>query len=42
MSCPACGVPTGRVHGYAGRTGRDVPVDGRPVVGRYGSGVCSA
>lgn len=32
MPCPACGVPTGRVHGYAGRTIRDVPVDGRPVM----------
>jgi transposase len=32
MPCPACGVPTGRVHGYAGRTVRDVPVDGRPVM----------
>ncbi|WP_443682026.1 ISL3 family transposase, partial [Nonomuraea ceibae] len=32
MPCPVCGVPTGRVHGYAGRTVRDVPVDGRPVM----------
>jgi hypothetical protein len=31
MPCPAGGMPTGRVHGYAGRTVRDVPGDGRPV-----------
>ena len=29
-----CGVPTGRVHGYHGRTVGDVPVDGRRVVVR--------
>ncbi|KAB8188689.1 hypothetical protein FH608_043430 [Nonomuraea phyllanthi] len=32
VPCPACGALTGRVHGYAGRMVRDVPVDGRPVV----------
>ena len=30
--CPMCGVPTGKVHGYHGRTVADVPVDGRQVV----------
>jgi transposase len=30
--CPMCGVPTGKVHGYQGRTVADVPVDGRRVV----------
>jgi hypothetical protein len=29
VPCPACGVPTGKVHGYHGRTVADVPVDGR-------------
>ncbi|WUH89792.1 transposase family protein [Streptomyces sp. NBC_00433] len=29
---PMCGVPTGKVHGYHGRTVADVPVDGRQVV----------
>jgi transposase len=32
VPCPVCGVVTGRVHGYHGRTVRDVPVDGREVV----------
>ncbi|SFX77770.1 ISL3 family transposase [Streptomyces atratus] len=32
--CPVCGVATGRVHGYHGRTVADVPVDGRRVVVR--------
>lgn len=31
---PVCGVVTGRVHRYHGRTVRDVPVDGRQVVVR--------
>ncbi|MFJ5657464.1 transposase [Streptomyces microflavus] len=30
--CPVCGVLTGKVHGYHGRTMADVPVDGRKVV----------
>ncbi|MBT2438782.1 ISL3 family transposase [Streptomyces sp. ISL-36] len=30
--CPMCGIPTGKVHGYHGRTVADVPVDGRRVV----------
>ncbi|MGA5499316.1 ISL3 family transposase [Streptomyces cinereoruber] len=34
VPCPLCGVLTGRVHGYHGRTVRDVPVDGRQVVVR--------
>ncbi|MEU6537854.1 ISL3 family transposase [Streptomyces sp. NPDC047000] len=34
VPCPVCGVVTGRVHGYHGRTVRDVPVDGRQVVVR--------
>ncbi|WP_425588713.1 ISL3 family transposase [Streptomyces sanyensis] len=34
VPCPLCGVVTGRVHGYHGRTVRDVPVDGRQVVVR--------
>lgn len=34
VPCPVCGVATGRVHGYHGRTVRDVPVDGRQVVVR--------
>ncbi|WP_443070422.1 ISL3 family transposase [Streptomyces sp. Z38] len=34
VPCPVCGVVTGRVHGYHGRTVRDVPVDGRRVVVR--------
>jgi transposase len=32
--CPVCGVSTGRVHGYHGRTVADVPVDDRRVVVR--------
>jgi transposase len=32
--CPACGVSSGRVHGYQLRTVADVPVDGRRVVVR--------
>lgn len=32
--CPACGVSSGRVHGYHLRTVADVPVDGRQVVVR--------
>ncbi|QCX82349.1 hypothetical protein C9F11_46945 (plasmid) [Streptomyces sp. YIM 121038] len=32
VPCPACGTPTAKVHGYHGRTVRDLPVDGRPVV----------
>ncbi|WP_456112200.1 ISL3 family transposase [Streptomyces specialis] len=32
VPCPICGVPTGKVHGYHGRTVADVPVDGRLVV----------
>ncbi len=34
VPCPACGMLTGKVHGYHGRTVRDVPVDGRQVVVR--------
>lgn len=34
VPCPVGGVVTGRVHGYHGRTVRDVPVDGRQVVVR--------
>ncbi|MFJ5919093.1 ISL3 family transposase [Streptomyces ardesiacus] len=34
VPCSVCGVVTGRVHGYHGRTVRDVPVDGRQVVVR--------
>ncbi|MGX1274948.1 transposase [Streptomyces phaeoluteigriseus] len=34
VPCPVCEVVTGRVHGYHGRTVRDVPVDGRQVVVR--------
>ncbi|WP_435611313.1 transposase family protein, partial [Streptomyces sp. C10-9-1] len=34
VPCPLCGVLRGRVHGYHGRTVRDVPVDGRQVVVR--------
>jgi len=30
--CPVCGIPTGKMHGYHGRTVADVPVDGRRVV----------
>lgn len=30
--CPVCGVLTGRVHGFCGRTVTDVPADGRTVV----------
>jgi transposase len=32
VPCPRCGVLTGQVHGYGGRTIADVPADGRPVV----------
>lgn len=32
VPCPACGTPTAKVHGYHGRTVKDLPVDGRPVV----------
>ncbi|MCX5208458.1 ISL3 family transposase [Kitasatospora sp. NBC_00240] len=32
VPCPACGTPTGRVHGFHGRRVSDVPVDGRRVV----------
>lgn len=32
VSCPVCGTPTAKVHGYHGRTVTDVPVDGREVV----------
>ncbi|MCY0963469.1 ISL3 family transposase [Streptomyces sp. H27-H5] len=32
VPCPVCGTPTGRVHGFHGRTVADVPVDGRRVV----------
>lgn len=32
VSCPDCGVAGVRVHAFAQRTVRDVPVDGRPVV----------
>jgi transposase len=32
VPCPMCGVLTGKVHGYHGRTVGDVPVDGRRVV----------
>ncbi|WTL50491.1 ISL3 family transposase [Streptomyces sp. NBC_01497] len=32
VPCPVCGVVTGKVHGYHGRTVADVPVDGRRVV----------
>ncbi|MFD5322274.1 ISL3 family transposase [Streptomyces sp. NPDC127098] len=32
VPCPMCGVPTGKVNGYHGRTVADVPVDGRLVV----------
>lgn len=31
MPCPACGTPTGKVHGFHTRTLADVPVDGRRV-----------
>lgn len=31
VACPACGVATGRVHGYIERRVSDVPVDGRRV-----------
>ncbi|MDX3321195.1 ISL3 family transposase [Streptomyces sp. ME03-5684b] len=34
VPCPVCGVVTGRVHAYHGRTVRDVPIDGRQVVVR--------
>jgi transposase len=34
VSCPVCGVLTGKVHGYHVRTVADVPVDGRQVVVR--------
>jgi transposase len=34
VPCPMCGVATGKVHGYHGRTVADVPVDGRRVVVR--------
>jgi len=34
VPCPACGTPTAKVHGYHGRTVRNVPVNGRPVVVR--------
>lgn len=34
VPCPVCGVMTGRVHKYHGRTVRDVPVDGRQVMVR--------
>ncbi len=34
VPCPVCGVVTQRVHGYHGRTLRDVPLDGRQVVVR--------
>lgn len=34
VPCPVCGTPTAKVHGYHGRTVRDVPVDGRQVVVR--------
>ncbi|WP_329027667.1 ISL3 family transposase [Streptomyces sp. NBC_00690] len=30
--CPACGVPSGQVHGYHWRKVADVPVDGRQIV----------
>ena len=33
-ACPACGVSSGRVHGYHWRTVADIPVDGRRVVVR--------
>jgi transposase len=45
VPCPACGTPTGRVHGFHGRVGADVPVDGRRVVvhvARVRRLVCSA
>ncbi|MFJ2033580.1 ISL3 family transposase, partial [Streptosporangium sp. NPDC087985] len=32
VPCPVCGVLTGQVHGFCGRTVADVPVDGRRVV----------
>ncbi|MBZ9640587.1 ISL3 family transposase [Streptomyces sp. PSKA30] len=32
VSCPVCGTPTAKVHGYHGRTVADLPVDGRQVV----------
>lgn len=32
VPCPVCGTLTAKVHGYHGRTVRDVPVDGRRVV----------
>ncbi|MET8538967.1 ISL3 family transposase [Streptomyces sp. NPDC005065] len=32
VPCPVCGTPTGRVHGFHGRTVADVAVDGRRVV----------
>ncbi|RKE22118.1 transposase [Streptomyces sp. TLI_171] len=32
VPCPACGRPSGRVHGFHGRRVADVPVDGRRVV----------
>ncbi|MFF3517630.1 transposase family protein, partial [Streptomyces sp. NPDC002573] len=31
VSCPACGTPTEKVHGFHTRTLADVPVDGRRV-----------
>jgi transposase len=34
VACPACGTPTGRVHGYHERVAADVPVDGRRVLVR--------
>jgi len=32
VPCPACGRPTGRVHGFHGRVVTDAPVDGQRVV----------
>ncbi|TDT97292.1 transposase [Streptomyces sp. 846.5] len=32
VPCPECGTPTGRVHGFHGRTVADVAVDGRRVL----------
>ncbi|GAA3918248.1 hypothetical protein GCM10023084_81100 [Streptomyces lacrimifluminis] len=33
VPCPVCQTPTGKVHGYHGRTVTDVPVDARVTVG---------
>ena len=34
VTCPDCGTPTARVHGYHERTAADVPVDARRVLVR--------